>query len=90
MPVLSRALSVQLAICTAGIGLLAVQPAAAGPVLLVPIAGPLPPTAYEGARLIGSGVLPGSLVVSRAPRDRDMTRFVVLAAPTTGCGTLPR
>lgn len=87
------ALAVQLAVVL-GSGLVLAGPPAQGAMLLVPTTGgaarALVPLAVErDARLIGSGPLPGSMVVAgtRVRLLRPMLRagVLVFAAPPAGC-----
>ena len=77
----------QLTACTGALGILAAQPAAARPLLLVPFNGRPPVAALaSGTRLLGAGPLPGSLVVAPgAPLAGS--GYLVLAASGPVCGT---
>lgn len=81
-------LAVQLSVTAAALSVLAVQPLAAGPALLVPFDGRTPGEAIgPGVRVLGTGPLPGSIVVTRPPQGLTGTGYLVLAAPATDCGS---
>jgi hypothetical protein len=69
---------------------LAAVPPASGPMLVVPLGGSATAALIGGARLVGQGPLPGSLVVDgeRATLLPHLWRHgaLALAAPSFGCG----
>lgn len=98
MPIRSPALPVVLQAAAVAVAplVLALWPPVSGPMMLVPLAGDTGAVTRAalagGARLLGSGPLPGSLVVmgDRAGIARRLGGWdvVITAAPPAGCGTL--
>ncbi|MFC3711073.1 hypothetical protein ACFOMD_00730 [Sphingoaurantiacus capsulatus] len=82
-------LALQLAV-TAGAVALAMLPPANGPMLVVPVTGSATAAFSGGGRLIGDGLLPGTLVVTgdRATLLPHLLRHgaVAIAASAVSCG----
>jgi hypothetical protein len=90
-----RTIALQVAIAATALGWLLLAPPAQGQIILVPLttdaARALPAVAIHGdIRLIGSGPIPGSLLVEG--RSADFSGFLIhhatlaLATPFGGCG----
>ena len=90
-------LACQAALAAGLLGLLALTPPARGPILILSLSGdagaPVRVALAHGARLLGPGPLPGSMVVvgeraALSPAARD-AGLLLLAAPFAGCGEGP-